>query len=202
MIRVFFLQFLEGHVPLGNFVTVGSDFPGFDSPQVPQNGKKNNHKLGRAWLSSPLLRYIYFFLIPKNHENMIIWDCKNHFTCKVSWLLSPYDLHPKLGCLLSKQHTPNSKGTVGPGLSLMWLWGRFRFDKIILVFWEWHQASWIRLVTPNLLGLASHVSGQLGWPNSSLHFLVHNMTSTHTFDSMTLLGIIYHQQTRNSGGAS
>ena len=57
MIRVFFLQFLEGHVPLGNFVTVGSDFPGFDSPQVPQNGKKNNHKLGRAWLSSPLLRF-------------------------------------------------------------------------------------------------------------------------------------------------
>ena len=56
VIRVFFLQILEGHVPLGNFVTVGSDFPGFDSPQVPQNGKKNNHKLGRAWLSSPLLR--------------------------------------------------------------------------------------------------------------------------------------------------
>ena len=58
VIRVFFLQILEGHVPLGNFVTVGSDFPGFDSPQVPQNGKKNNHKLGRAWLSSPLLRYL------------------------------------------------------------------------------------------------------------------------------------------------
>ena len=35
VIRVSFLQFLEGHVPLGNFVTVGSDFPGFDSPQVP-----------------------------------------------------------------------------------------------------------------------------------------------------------------------
>ena len=35
MIRVPFLQFLEGHVPLGNFVTVGSDFPEFDSPQVP-----------------------------------------------------------------------------------------------------------------------------------------------------------------------
>ena len=35
VIRVPFLQFLEGHVPLGNFVTVGSDFPGFDSPQVP-----------------------------------------------------------------------------------------------------------------------------------------------------------------------
>ena len=34
VIRVFFLQFLEGHV-LGNFVTVGSDFPGLDSPQVP-----------------------------------------------------------------------------------------------------------------------------------------------------------------------
>ena len=59
VIRVFFLQFLEGHVPLGNFVTVGSDFPGFDSPQVPQNGKKNNHKLGRAWLSSPLLRFFW-----------------------------------------------------------------------------------------------------------------------------------------------
>ena len=35
VIRVSFLQLLEGHVPLGNFVTVGSDFPGFDSPQVP-----------------------------------------------------------------------------------------------------------------------------------------------------------------------
>ena len=97
MIRVFFLQILEGHVPLGNFVTVGSDFPGFDSPQVPQNGKKHNHKLGRAWLSSPLLRCSFMTCCrrwsPKKIGSpILLWDVFSKFPN----FFTGYSCHPSL----------------------------------------------------------------------------------------------------------
>ena len=57
VIRVPFLQFLEGHVPLDNFVTVGSDFPGFDSPQVLPGPLKWKEKgqVDKRWNRVPLL---------------------------------------------------------------------------------------------------------------------------------------------------